>query len=68
VDIASRCSPVTELETEWGTYDSGGGCLLNRWFWRLVLKGSTSFGACEVRCWRWLVGNKILVSLEADAA
>jgi hypothetical protein len=21
-------------------------------------KGSTSFGACEVRCWRWLFGNK----------
>jgi len=26
-------------------------------------KGSTSFGACEVRCWRWLFGNKIPVSL-----
>ena len=25
-------------------------------------KGSTSFGACEVRCWRWLFGNKIPVS------
>ena len=21
-------------------------------------KGSTSFGACEVRYWRWLFGNK----------
>ena len=29
-------------------------------------KGSTSFGACEVRCWRWLFGNKIPISL-ADA-
>ena len=28
-------------------------------------KGSTSFGACEVRCWRWLFGNKIPVSLQA---
>jgi len=27
-------------------------------------KGSTSFGTCEVRCWRWLFNNKILVSLE----
>jgi len=26
-------------------------------------KGSTSFGACEVRCWRWLFGNKIPVAL-----
>jgi len=26
-------------------------------------KGSTSFGACEVRCWRWLFGNKMPVSL-----
>ena len=25
-------------------------------------KGSTSFGACEVRCWRWLFGYKIPVS------
>ena len=25
-------------------------------------KGSTSFGACEVRCLRWLFGNKIPVS------
>ena len=28
-----------------------------------VRKGSTSFGACEVRCWRWLFGNTIPVSL-----
>ena len=27
-------------------------------------KGSTSVGACEVRCWRWLFGNKIPVSLQ----
>jgi len=27
-----------------------------------VRKGSTSFGACEVRCWRWLFGNKTPVS------
>ena len=26
-------------------------------------KGSTSFGACEVRRWRWLFGNKIPVSI-----
>ena len=26
-------------------------------------KGSTSFGACKVRCCRWLFGNKIPVSL-----
>ena len=26
-------------------------------------RGSTSFGACEVRCWRWLFGNKKTVSL-----
>ena len=26
-------------------------------------KGSTSVGACEVRCWRWLFGNKIPISL-----
>jgi len=25
-------------------------------------KGSTPFGACEVRCWRWLFGKKISVS------
>jgi len=25
-------------------------------------EGSTPFGACEVRCWRWLFGNKIPVS------
>jgi len=25
-------------------------------------KGSTSFGACEVQCWRWLFANKIPVS------
>jgi len=25
-------------------------------------KGSASFGACEVRCWRWLFGNEIAVS------
>ena len=25
-------------------------------------KGSTSFGACKVRCWRWLFGNKTHVS------
>jgi len=25
-------------------------------------KGSTPFGVCEVRCWRWLFGNKIPVS------
>ena len=25
-------------------------------------KGRMSFGACEVRCWRWLFGNKIPVS------
>ena len=24
--------------------------------------GSTSFGACEVRCWRWLLGNEMRVS------
>jgi len=29
-------------------------------------KGSTSFGACEVRCWRWLFGNKIPVSLHPN--
>jgi len=26
-------------------------------------EGSTSFGACKVRCWRWLFGNKTPVSL-----
>ena len=25
-------------------------------------KGSTSFGACEVRCWRWLFGRNIPLS------
>ena len=25
--------------------------------------GSTSFGACEVRCWRWLFGQKIPIFL-----
>ena len=29
-------------------------------------KGSTSFGACKVRCWRWLFGNRIPVSLGID--
>jgi hypothetical protein len=28
-------------------------------------KGSTSFGACEVRRWRWLFGKKTPVSLTA---
>jgi len=28
-----------------------------------VRKGSTFFGASEVRCWRWLFGNQIPVSL-----
>jgi len=27
-------------------------------------KGSTSFGACEVRCWRWLFGNRIPVYVD----
>jgi len=27
-----------------------------------LCKGSTSFEACDVRCWRWLFGNKIPVS------
>ena len=30
-------------------------------------KGSTSFGACEVRWWRWLFGNTIPISLGASA-
>jgi hypothetical protein len=29
-------------------------------------KGSTSFGACEVRCWRWLLGIKTPVAWQAD--
>ena len=33
---------------------------------RPMRKGSTSFGACEVRCWRWLFGNKIPVSLSVQ--
>ena len=31
-------------------------------------KGSTSFGACEVRCWRWLFGHKIPISLHETAS
>ena len=30
-------------------------------------KGSTSFGACEVRCWLWLFGNKLPTSLDVWA-
>ena len=39
-------------------------CTPNRWSSAAThtRKGSTSFGACEVRCWRWLFGNKIPVS------
>ena len=29
-------------------------------------KGSMSFGACEVRWWRWLFGNKIPISLRVE--
>ena len=29
-------------------------------------QGSTSFGACEVRCWRWLFGNEMPISLGRD--
>ena len=29
-------------------------------------KGSTSLGACEVRCWRCLFGNKLPISLAGD--
>ena len=29
-------------------------------------KGSTSFGACEVRCWRWFFGSNMPVSRVAN--
>ena len=32
-----------------------------------VRQGSTSFGACELQRWRWLFGNKMLVSLTVRA-
>ena len=31
-------------------------------------KGSTSLGACEVRCWCWLFGNRILISFSPGRA
>ena len=31
-------------------------------------QGCTSFWMCKVRCWRWLFGNKIPVSLAEPAA
>ena len=31
-------------------------------------KGTTFFGACEVRCWRWLFGNRIPVSLSTGGS
>ena len=44
------------------------GCLtLDAIDWIHFRKGSTSFGACEVRCWRWLFGNKMPVSPTLDA-
>jgi len=29
--------------------------------------GSTSFWMCKVRCWRWLFGNQIPISLHPTA-